>query len=149
MKLSISINNKNKKFKDLDKAIKFLQLKKARELTNKLIKLLKIKSIREWVKNHDNYLPLGSLIIDNIDGDIEIYSLIGIFNHFHKSNYNISNDDLNKLEELISHKVNIIIEDVFTTLYEYEIIAPSTHCVVAKFNKDFSSFKLEKFIEKN
>ena len=144
MQIKICIDNVSNEFNAFEDAIQFLQTANADIVSSKLIKLLDNKAIKEWIKAHNNCLPLGSLNIKtDSNGSVEIYSLVGIYSSFCKSSYGISKDDLIKLEDIISNEDNIVIENAFTALYKYELTLPSIRYVIAKFNADFSSFELE------
>lgn len=150
MEVSILVEGKNKKFKDLCKAIEFLESLKVNDASTQLIKLLKNEKIRDWVKTHNNYLPLGYVTTSSYKGMTESHDYAGDFEHFNDCGFNMPDEDIEELNNIINKKYDNIIEDAFIDMCDTEADDfPCLRCIAAKFNDDFSGFELEeKYIER-
>ena len=104
MEVSILVEGKNKKFKDLDKAIEFLESLKVNDASTKLIKLLKNEKIRDWVKMHNNYLPLGYVSTCSYKGMTESYEYAGDFEYFNDCGFNMPDEDIEELKHILNER---------------------------------------------
>ena len=145
MEIKIYIDNIASEFSAFKNAIQFLQRENANVASSKLIKLLDNVAIKEWVKAHNNYLPLGCVITSSSKGMTRVSAYPGDFGCFVECKFNISNTDVRSLNLILNDQDLNVICDAFVAICDTNADDwPSLRCFVAKFNIDFSSFKLEK-----
>ena len=144
MKIKIYIDNVSNKFNAFEDAIQFLQTANADIASSKLIKLLNNEVIKEWVKVHNNYLPLGYVVTSSYKGMTEVSDYPGEFQCFNECKFNISNTDIKSLNLILNDQDLEVICDTFAAICNTDADDwPSVRCFAVKFNAEFSSFELE------